>query len=241
MQLVGVAETTSRAARAVSRFHVAGFRRLPADARARLAPIWSSVVVPTNAPLRGRHRCAGARLPCPDRKAHHRHDGGSAALIKLAARSGSANRRRPCRALQSRRRRAQTTDRRWHLGQIFYPPRPSVGPFPPRIRDVGVILDLATHDLDAMRYLTGAKSNMSMPRPSSGSIRPTKTCCWPPPLRNGAIGMLDVNWLTPTKVRELRRHRRARHVPGQLSDPGPLLLRERLHTHVLGRPAHQPG
>src|SRR5262249_51386096 len=32
-----------------------------------------------------------------------------------------------------------------------------LGPFPPRIRDVGVILDLATHDLDVMRYLTGSE------------------------------------------------------------------------------------
>jgi UDP-N-acetylglucosamine 3-dehydrogenase len=90
------------------------------------------------------------------------------------------------------------------LGRTFYLHARRLGPFPPRIRDVGVILDLATHDLDVMRYLTGSdvehvfaetqqRIHQSHEDLVLGLIR----------FGNSAIGMLDVNWLTPTKVREL--------------------------------------
>jgi UDP-N-acetylglucosamine 3-dehydrogenase len=90
------------------------------------------------------------------------------------------------------------------LGQIFHFHARRLGPFPPRIRDVGVTLDLATHDIDVMRYLADAEvervyAETQCRLPSQyedlllGVLRFT----------NDAIGMLDVNWLTPTKVREL--------------------------------------
>ena len=41
------------------------------------------------------------------------------------------------------------------LGRIYQIVSRRVGPFPARIRDVGVIVDLAPHDLDLMRFLTG--------------------------------------------------------------------------------------
>src|SRR5216110_1292216 len=43
------------------------------------------------------------------------------------------------------------------LGQLFQLHARRLGPFPPRIRDVGVTLDLATHDVDVMRYLADAE------------------------------------------------------------------------------------
>src|SRR5690606_8441077 len=43
------------------------------------------------------------------------------------------------------------------LGRIFQIYARRIGPFPARINDVGVIMDLATHDLDIMRYLTGSE------------------------------------------------------------------------------------
>ena len=90
------------------------------------------------------------------------------------------------------------------LGQIFHLHARRVGPFPPRIRDVGVTLDLASHDIDVMRYLVNAEvehvSAQIQRRVHSthedvllGLLRFT----------NDAIGVLDVNWLTPTKVREM--------------------------------------
>ncbi len=41
------------------------------------------------------------------------------------------------------------------LGRIFQIICRRVGPFPARIRDVGVVIDLAPHDVDLMRFLTG--------------------------------------------------------------------------------------
>ncbi len=90
------------------------------------------------------------------------------------------------------------------LGQMFHLHARRLGPFPPRIRDVGVTLDLATHDIDVMRYLADAEVEHVYSETQRyihtshedlllGILRFT----------NQAIGMLDVNWLTPTKVREL--------------------------------------
>ena len=90
------------------------------------------------------------------------------------------------------------------LGTIFQVHARRVGPFPSRIRDVGVVIDLATHDLDVMRFLVDADVERVYAETAqrihtehedllSGLIRFT----------NGAIGVLDVNWLTPTKIREL--------------------------------------
>jgi UDP-N-acetylglucosamine 3-dehydrogenase len=90
------------------------------------------------------------------------------------------------------------------LGKIFHLHARRLGPFPPRIRDVGVTLDLATHDIDVMRYLADAEVEQ-VHAEMQRHIHSTHEDLVLGILRfsNGAIGMLDVNWLTPTKVREL--------------------------------------
>ncbi len=90
------------------------------------------------------------------------------------------------------------------LGQIFEIRAERVGPFPARIRDVGVVLDLATHDIDVIRYLVGdipirvyaeTQQNIHSTREDllSGIMR----------FKNGITALLQVNWLTPTKSRRL--------------------------------------
>ena len=90
------------------------------------------------------------------------------------------------------------------LGRIFLIQARRLSPFPIRIRDVGVVNDLATHDLDIMRYLIDSKITRLYAEIQqkihdqhedliSGLLR----------FENGVIGVLDVNWLTPTKIREL--------------------------------------
>jgi UDP-N-acetylglucosamine 3-dehydrogenase len=90
------------------------------------------------------------------------------------------------------------------LGQIYCLHARRIGPFPSRIRDVGVALDLATHDLDVMRYIVGSEPERAYAE--------TRQCIGQEHedllfalvrFKTGAVGMLDVNWLTPTKVREL--------------------------------------
>ncbi len=90
------------------------------------------------------------------------------------------------------------------LGQLFQLHARRLGPFPPRIRDVGVTLDLATHDIDVMRYLVDAEIEHVFSE-TQRRIHNTHEDSVLGILRfsNSVVGMLDVNWLTPTKVREL--------------------------------------
>jgi UDP-N-acetylglucosamine 3-dehydrogenase len=90
------------------------------------------------------------------------------------------------------------------LGQIFHLHARRLGPFPSRILDVGVTLDLATHDIDVMRYLADAEVG-GVYAETQRRIHSTHEDLLLGILRfsNDAIGVLDVNWLTPTKVREL--------------------------------------
>ena len=43
------------------------------------------------------------------------------------------------------------------LGEIYKIDVQRIGPFPTRIADVGVIIDLSVHDIDIIYYLTGSK------------------------------------------------------------------------------------
>ncbi len=90
------------------------------------------------------------------------------------------------------------------LGRIYQIHARRIGPFPPRIQDVGVVLDLATHELNVMEYLTGSgirrlsaevKHTLHQEHEDmvSGIVR----------FDDDIVGMLDVNWLTPTKIRQL--------------------------------------
>lgn len=90
------------------------------------------------------------------------------------------------------------------LGKIFHFHARRLGPFPPRIRDVGVTLDLATHDIDIMRYLADAEVEEVYAQ-TQRYIHNTHEDLVLGILHfnNHIIGVLDVNWLTPTKVREL--------------------------------------
>jgi len=90
------------------------------------------------------------------------------------------------------------------LGRIFQVRCRRLGPFPARIQDVGVVIDLATHDLDLIRYLTGQE----VVRVYAETEQEVHSACedlliGTVRLADGTIGVLDINWLTPTKVREL--------------------------------------
>lgn len=89
------------------------------------------------------------------------------------------------------------------LGRIFQMDAHRQGPFPARIADVGVVIDLAVHDLDIMRYVsqqevvrlyaeTEKHIHSKYEDLLTGLVR----------MSDGAIGTLAINWLTPTKIRE---------------------------------------
>lgn len=89
------------------------------------------------------------------------------------------------------------------LGKVIIISTRRVGPFQPRIRDVGIIIDSATHDIDVVRFLIGKEPVNIYSK--AGRIRhPTR--------EDHALIMLDfgdsaaaieVNWFTPYKERKL--------------------------------------
>jgi predicted dehydrogenase len=79
-----------------------------------------------------------------------------------------------------------------------------LSPFPDRDSIRGVALDLATHDIDVMRYLTGAEVDRLFAETSQRTPDGAEDLlCATLRFENDTNGLLEVNWLTPTKVREL--------------------------------------
>jgi UDP-N-acetylglucosamine 3-dehydrogenase len=91
------------------------------------------------------------------------------------------------------------------IGEVVSASAKRVGPFPPRIKDVGVTIDLAIHEVDIMFYLF--ESPVSRIYANMGSR--LEKCEYEDhaeimsKFKNGIIGMLEVNWLTPYKKRKL--------------------------------------
>jgi predicted dehydrogenase len=90
------------------------------------------------------------------------------------------------------------------LGKPFRIHSKRMGPFPARIRDVGVVVDLATHDVDIVRYTLGTDITRVSAETAQG-ISTDREDIMDCVLRceNGVIGTLNINWMTPTKTREL--------------------------------------
>ncbi len=90
------------------------------------------------------------------------------------------------------------------LGRIFQIKATRLGPFPARIRDVGVVVDLAPHDLDVMRFLLDSEP-VRLYAETEQRIHTDHEDLFNGVLKfaNGVIGVLDINWLTPTKRRTL--------------------------------------
>ena len=78
------------------------------------------------------------------------------------------------------------------------------GPFPARIRDVGVTMDLATHDVDILSFVA-AERPMRVSAETAQRVHQDHEdllfglLSFP----SGTIGMIDVDWLTPAKRRTL--------------------------------------
>ncbi len=90
-----------------------------------------------------------------------------------------------------------------------------VSSFPARIKDVGVILDLGIHDIDVMRYLVGLDVTSvytlaGLTRTSNeGEFEDHANILLEFKDKNGdtndtnSSGFIEVNWLTPMKVRKV--------------------------------------
>ena len=89
------------------------------------------------------------------------------------------------------------------LGKIVSISTRRVGPYNPRIRDVGVILDIGVHDIDVISYLYGKSVNevYSIAGADIHSFEDHAAIV----LRydHEFSGIVETNWLTPHKVRKL--------------------------------------
>jgi UDP-N-acetylglucosamine 3-dehydrogenase len=78
------------------------------------------------------------------------------------------------------------------------------GPLPERIRDVGVAIDLATHDIDVMCHLLGERPvRVAAERSQQIHTAHEDLLYGLLSFPSGIVGLLDVNWLTPEKQRRV--------------------------------------
>lgn len=101
-------------------------------------------------------------------------------------------------ALQSLRKRLENGD----LGDLYQVATRRQGPFPARIADVGVVKDLASHDIDLTAWVTQREFELVAARTMFKAGRDyedmvSATC----QLSGGLMSNHLVNWLTPTKER----------------------------------------
>ncbi|MFQ6056566.1 MAG: UDP-N-acetylglucosamine 3-dehydrogenase [Methanosarcinales archaeon] len=89
------------------------------------------------------------------------------------------------------------------LGKIVSISARRVGPFNPRIRDVGIIIDLGVHDIDVMSYLYNKKVSKVYAVAGNGRHPFEDRASIILYLDDGCAGMIETNWLTPHKVRKL--------------------------------------
>jgi len=88
-------------------------------------------------------------------------------------------------------------------GRIYQAYARRVGPFFQRERDVGVVHDLATHDIDILHHLFGPVERVH--GETQTGIRTPYEDALSAVLRfeSGVTALLEVNWLTPLKFRDL--------------------------------------
>ena len=91
-----------------------------------------------------------------------------------------------------------------------------VGPFPPRMGEVGVVIELAVHDIDIIRHLTGSEITEVQPQLARTRAEREDTALLQFRLENGVIAHITTNWLTPYKTRTLQVATRGKFVVADL-------------------------
>lgn len=88
------------------------------------------------------------------------------------------------------------------FGSIFSMSSKRLGSYPPRIQDCGVMVDLGIHDIDIMRWMSGSEiKDVYSITQSRVNGKFEDACSAILRFENGSIGNIEVNWLTPTRIR----------------------------------------
>ena len=91
-----------------------------------------------------------------------------------------------------------------------------VGPFPPRMSNVGVVIDLAVHDIDLIRWFTESDIVEVQPQLSSAVAEREDIALLQFRTESGVLAHINTNWLTPFKARNVTVATRGKYVMGDL-------------------------
>src|SRR6187401_3165357 len=91
-----------------------------------------------------------------------------------------------------------------------------VGPFPPRMSNVGVVIDLAVHDIDLIRWFTDSDIIEVQPQVSSALAEREDIALLQFRTASGVLAHINTNWLTPFKARNVTVATRGKYVMGDL-------------------------
>jgi predicted dehydrogenase len=91
-----------------------------------------------------------------------------------------------------------------------------VGPFPPRMSNVGVVIDLAVHDIDLIRWFTESDIVEVQPQLSSAVAEREDIALLQFRTASGVLAHINTNWLTPFKARTVHVATRDKYVIGDL-------------------------
>jgi len=91
-----------------------------------------------------------------------------------------------------------------------------VGPFPPRMSNVGVVIDLAVHDIDLIRWFTDSEIVEIQPQTSSAVAEREDIALLQFRTASGVLAHINTNWLTPFKARTVHIATRDKYVIGDL-------------------------
>jgi UDP-N-acetylglucosamine 3-dehydrogenase len=91
-----------------------------------------------------------------------------------------------------------------------------VGPFPPRMSNVGVVIDLAVHDIDLIRWFTDSEIAEVQPQLSNAVAEREDIALLQFRTTSGVLAHINTNWLTPFKARNVTIATRNKYVMGDL-------------------------
>jgi predicted dehydrogenase len=91
-----------------------------------------------------------------------------------------------------------------------------VGPFPPRMSNVGIVIDLAVHDIDLIRWFTDSDIVEVQPQLSSAVAEREDIALLQFRTASGVLAHINTNWLTPFKARNITIATRGKYLMGDL-------------------------
>jgi len=91
-----------------------------------------------------------------------------------------------------------------------------VGPFPPRMSNVGVVIDLAVHDIDLIRWFTESDIVEVQPQLSNAVAEREDIALLQFRTASGVLAHINTNWLTPFKARNVIVATRGKYIMADL-------------------------